>query len=278
MEAIRSLYNWTLGDSLLAQIIQVFLIAWISYAAMMGGKSLMDTIDVYTSSTVLLLPNLYNSTQVIRQDPNATNSMTLLPSINAPSGLEFSYSCYLFLDNKNFQGNAPGLRHIFHKGSPVYKPLMCPGVYIKNNENTLVVYMNESSSWNTHCEIPSFPIGKWVHLAIVVRNMDVDVYINGNVAHRISLQSVPKQNYGDVYVFKNESFNDGSYSNGAPPFTVLGGASGFISRLRYTGYALNYEQIDSLLRAGPSTKLDSTSNNMSPPPYLADAWWVTYTR
>jgi len=277
MEAVKSLYRWTLGTSLLAQLIQVFLIAWIAYAAMMGGKSLMDTISVYTDSTVMLLPKLYNTTKQISQDPNQRNSMTIMPSVNAPSGLEFSYSCYLFLDNKTFQGSAPGLRHIFHKGSSVYKPLMCPGVFIKNNENTLVVYMNEASHWNTNCEIPSFPIGKWVHLAIVVRNMDADVYVNGNVAHRISLSSVPKQNFGDVYVLKNESFDDSLYQQGTSSFKVLGAASGFISRLQYTGYALNYEQIDSLVRAGPSTQLDET-NAMSSPPYLADAWWVTYTR
>jgi hypothetical protein len=92
----------------------------------------------------------------------------------------------------------------------------------------------------------------------------------------------PDTRVADVYVFKNESFDDSTYANGNPPFTVLGAASGFISRLRYTGYALNYEQIDSILRAGPSTTLDTNSSDSGgmgiAPPYLADAWWVTYTR
>jgi len=277
METVKAVYNWTLGESLLAQLIQVFLIAWIAYAAMLGGKSLMDTISIYSDSTVLMLPKLYNSTKVIRQDPNQVDSMTIMPSINAPSGLEFSYSCYLYLDNRNFQGSSPGLRHVFHKGSSTYKPLMCPGVFVKNNENTLVVYMNEAGAWNTNCEIPSFPVGKWVHLVIVVRNMNVDVYINGNVAHRITLSSVPKQNFGDVIVFKNESYDDSTSSPSGQGFKVLGAATGFISRLQYTGYALNYEQIDSLLRAGPSTQLED-NGTMTAPPYLADSWWVTYTR
>jgi len=54
----------------------------------------------------------------------------------------------------------------------------------------------------------------------------------------------------------------------------VGSATGLISSLMYTGYALNYEQIDSLVRNGPSTKLVSATQNL--PPYLADNWWVTY--
>jgi hypothetical protein len=276
MDALRSVYQWTIGTSLLAQIVQIFLIAWIAYIALVGGKSLIDTMFIYSDSTADLLPKLYNSTKVIRQDPNQMGAITIMPSVNAPSGLEFSYSCYLFVDSKTFQGNTPGLRHIFHKGSSVYKPLMCPGVFMRNDENTLVVYMNEGGAWDTHCEIPSFPIGKWVHLTIIVRNMHVDVYINGNVAHRMTLKSVPKQNYGDVFVFKNEAFDDNGPTGHR--FAVLGAASGFISRLKYTGYALNYEQIDRLVRMGPSTELDSNDMSALAPPYLADAWWVTYTR
>ena len=189
MEVLRKIYDWTIGTSLLAQLVQVFLIAWISYAVMMGAKTLLDTVDIYASSTVMLLPKLYSSSKVIPQDPNRTGALTIYPSVNAPSGLEFSYACYLYMDDKNFQGNAPGLRHVFHKGSSGFKPLMCPGVFIKNDSNTLVVYMNEANHWDTNCEIPSFPINKWVHLAIVVRNMSVDVYINGNVAHRIQLSN-----------------------------------------------------------------------------------------
>jgi hypothetical protein len=54
----------------------------------------------------------------------------------------------------------------------------------------------------------------------------------------------------------------------------VGPANGLISTLTYTGYALNYEQIDRMVRAGPSSKLVSATQNL--PPYLADNWWVTY--
>jgi hypothetical protein len=55
---------------------------------------------------------------------------------------------------------------------------------------------------------------------------------------------------------------------------VVGSATGLISTLAYAGYALNYEQIDRMVRTGPSSKLVSATQNL--PPYLADNWWVTY--
>jgi len=275
MDAVKGVYNFVLGTSPLAQLIQVILIAVISYTVLMVGNGLLNAIMVYAQSTVPLLPNLYDSKtpQVIFQDPNQKGAITIYPSVNAPSGLEFSYSCFLLIDKGTFQVGTKGLMHVFHKGSPVYKPLMAPGVFVHSNDNVLRVYMNEASTWNTYCDIPNIPIGKFFHLAIVVRNMNVDVYINGNVAHRMTLSSVPRQNFGDVYTFKMASFSDAA-SSPDDPFIVNGAASGYLSTLQYTGYALNYEQIDKMVRTGPSTKLVSATSNL--PPYLADNWWVTY--
>jgi hypothetical protein len=272
MESIKGLTDYVVGTTALAQLIQVAIMVFLTYALLMGGKSLLDAMTTYNESTTVLLPDLYDSAQVIYQDPNQKGSNTIYPSVNAPSGLEFSYSCFLLLKNATFQGTDSGLRHVFHKGSPVYKPLMCPGVFVRNNDNALVIYMNESAHWDTYCEIPNLPVGKWIHLAIVVRNMNVDVYINGNVVHRMTLSSVPKQNFGDVYVFKNEAYTDNGV--GDEQFKVVGAASGLISRLQYSGFALNYEQIDRMLRQGPSTNLVSASQDL--PPYLNDSWWVTY--
>ena len=275
MESIPGmLYGIVAGTSPMAQLIQVAILVFVVYVVLQAGKGLIDAVSTYTQSSTVLLPDLYDGTQVIYQNPNQDGANTIYPSVNAPSGLEFSYSCFLLLSSKTFQGTAPGLRHIFHKGSATYKPFMCPGVFVKNNTNTLVVYMNEASKWNTRCELPNIPIGKFFHLAIVVRNMNVDIYINGNVAYRMSLSSVPMQNFENVCVFSSQQYDDTPMSPD-DPLVVIGSASGFISRLVYTGYALNYEQIDRMVRMGPSTKLVSATQSL--PPYLADDWWVTYT-
>ena len=265
--------DFVTGKSPLAQIIQVIVLCFLAFSALTVAKGILDILTTYSESSTDLLPYLYDGPQVVFQDPTQRGSQTIYPSVNAPSGLEFSYSTYIFLNKSTFQDTREGLRHIFHKGSPVYKPLMCPGVFVRNNNNSLVIVMNESGAWNSYCEIPNVPIGKFFHLAIVVRNMNVDVYINGNVAHRLTLKSVPKQNFGDVYVFKTESFSDATQSKDHP-FVVLGAATGLISCLKYSAFALNYEQIDRMVRAGPSSKLVSATQNL--PPYLADNWWVTY--
>jgi hypothetical protein len=267
-----AIYTYVIGDTAVAQIVQAVLLVVIAYTVLQVGNGLINIIETYSRSTTSLLPYLYDSTQTIYQNPSQQGAITVYPSTNAPAGLEFSYSCFLMLNKTSFHGTS-GLRHIFHKGSPTYKPLMCPGVFVKSNENTLVVYMNELNKWDSHCEIPNIPIGKFFHLAIVVRNRAVDIYINGNVVHRMTLDTVPKQNFGDVYVFNTQSYSDRTTSPDAP-FTVDGAAQGLISRLLYTGYALNYEQIDRMMRQGPSTNLVSASQNL--PPYLADNWWVTY--
>ena len=274
MVSLADVYKYTLGTSPIAQFVQFIVLVMLAYAVLKAGRDILNVVNVYSQSTTVLLPHLYDGTQVILQNPNQEGSNTIYPSVNAPAGLEFSYSCFLLINKSTFQGTDNSLRHVFHKGSSQYKPLMCPGVYVRNNSNTLVVYMNESGSWNTRCELPNMPVGKFFHLAIVVRNMNVDIYINGNIAHRMQLNTVPKQNFGDVYVFKNEGISDAATAPSEDVFKVAGAANGLISRLTYSGYALNYEQIDRMVRAGPSSKLVSATQNL--PPYLSDNWWVTY--
>ena len=272
MDVLTGIYNWVLSNALVAQLIQVAILIFVVYTLLITGKSFVDAVTTWSESTTTLLPYLYDGYQVVYQDPNQDGAITITPSTNAPTGLEFSYSCFLLLNSRTFQGSQQGLRHIFHKGSQNYKPLICPGVYVSNTDNSLVIYMNTINDWRESCTIPSIPIGKFFHLAIVVRNMDMDIYINGNVVARKRLSSVPRQNFGDLYAFKHEHYTP---SDPQDEFRILGPADGLISVLQYAGYAMNYEQIDRQVRAGPSTKLVSATQNL--PPYLADNWWVTYT-
>ena len=62
-----------------------------------------------------------------------------------------------------------------------------------------------------------------------------------------------KQNFGDLYL------------------NMYGGYDGYLSRLRYYRKALHYNEIESIVRDGPST--DSCSGTDETPPYLNDDWW-----
>jgi hypothetical protein len=88
-------------------------------------------------------------------------------------------------------------------------------------------------------------------------NTDLDVYINGSLAKRHVLTSVPKQNYGGIYIASN------------------GGFSGSLSDLRYYSDALSPGEIISLSNKGPNLVINKKSTTLySTPPYLSDQWYT----
>jgi hypothetical protein len=121
-------------------------------------------------------------------------------------------------------------------------------------------------------EIPNIPVGKWFHLVIVQKGQNMDTYINGNLAVRRQFSNIPVLNYGHVYVLPVQKtqlrIDASSTANVKKPM------KGMVSRLKYYAYALSYAQIDSLYREGPSSKIESTSYDHTPP-YFHDNWWVT---
>ena len=83
-----------------------------------------------------------------------------------------------------------------------------------------------------------------------------DVYINGIVVNSHQLVSVPKQNYGDVYVCNN------------------GGFSGNLSELVYYNKAVSLKTIQQIVTAGPVLKYVSSSKSKSPSyNYLSMDWY-----
>ena len=98
-------------------------------------------------------------------------------------------------------------------------------------------------------------MNKWVCVQIRCTNKNIDIYMNGRIAKRLQLSGVPRQNYGDVYVAQN------------------GGFSGYISNLRYYNYALNVNEIQSIVNNGPNTKMVGKSQSQALPRYLSLRWY-----
>lgn len=178
---------------------------------------------------------------IFPQDPSNNNAVTIYRSVNASEGIEFTWSTWIFINN--LQTNAGIYKHIFSKGNStlnangMIEPNNAPGLYIMPNTNSLVVVMNTFDVINEEIIIPDIPINKWVNVIIRCQNTTLDVYINGTIARSINLVSVPKQNYGDVYVAMN------------------GGFDGYISNLWYYNYALGTTAIQNLINNGPNTKM-----------------------
>ena len=150
---------------------------------------------------------------------------------------------------------------------------MAPGVFCRADKNTLRIYMNTVDSWNNYVEVDNVPVGdKWFHLAIILKGTYMDVYINGNVAQRTQFRTVPKINFGPMFILNNRRFPDGQ-SLQQKDFIVDGAAKALVSRLQYFAYAMNYSDIDSLYRQGPSSTMTGTSV-IQIIPYMTDTWWT----
>jgi hypothetical protein len=201
-----------------------------------------------------------NVAYVIQQDPKIKGSIPIERSDNK-DGIEFTWSVWV---NITDIGTTSQYKHIFHKGEQSIDsdtglnfPNNSPGLYIAPSTNELVVIMNTFTTINEEIKVPNFPMNKWVNVIIRVMNNMLDVYINGTLAKRHVLSSVPKQNNGNVYVASN------------------GGFSGNLSNLRYFNYAMQPGEILDLTNKGPDLTVNSSTVALnSVPPYLALQWYT----
>lgn len=204
---------------------------------------------------------------VIPQDPKYDNAITIQRSVNEDGGIEFSWSLWLFLDDSAISTSNSQI-HIFHKGDDKlntgYK-IESPGLYLNASSNSLIVKMNSHSDdvnkMFNEITVDDIPMNKWFNIIIRVKNRLVDTYINGTIKRSYELPSVPKQNYGNIYVAQNP-----------PENPTLQGSK--LSNLRYHDHALNVHEIQKLIQSGPNRKLitNSAMTDKSTS-YLAFDWY-----
>lgn len=220
--------------------------------------------------------------QYIIQDKVDNPFQLIKPSSNQSGGLEFSYGCWIYIDD--FKYREGEWKHIFHKGSSAEiadpensgeRTSQCPGVWMGKDSNTLHVFLNTFSndehkediinndevyndSHNNIVEettVDNIPINNWVNIVVAVRQYNVDIYINGVLAKRKLLKHLPKQNYGKFHINSN------------------GGFSGFISNIRYFSYYISHGELYKYIRSGPASI--PVRNKISKPPYLSERWWIS---
>lgn len=265
-----------------AAIFFLFMIVETLYRAYLNYGSARIPVYPYTGSSAKAI--------VIRQDPNNTRNTTLPLSENQLTGIEFSYSTFLYIADDTDDGTA-GWKTVFYKGyerSPF--PLMGPGVFVssanrQSSSPTLRIVMNSYDKWFNAVDVKQIPFNKWFHLAVILRNNALEVYINGNLANKKKFNgTLPYQNYQPLVLFSNFRSTPTEFSNannptdtvkGIPPgedMTINGKFAGYISNLYYLSYAMSYSEIQAMLNMGPSSEFDQGS--MDKPPYLIDSWWT----
>ena len=270
--------GYVMGKGIVAQLLLSLVVAIAVYILFMSLELVYKSFVAVAGTKVNVLAltvNAEDKPREFEQNPAARRPMLLPMSDNERTGVEFSYAFFLWVNPASF-GNDEGLKHIFHKGNPTPFPLMAPGVFMKNNTNTLRVYMNSSKTWNNYIDIDNIPVKKWVHVAIVAHNNTIEIYINGNLSQKLNIDGgVLYQNFGNLYLFSQRPTNLNATSipslNGEN-FTVFGTYSGSMSRFCYYSYALSYTEIQALINEGPNKQVET--NSADSPPYLKDDWWT----
>lgn len=209
-----------------------------------------------------------NNSQTISQDPKQQNSAMVFRSNNKESGIEYSWSSWLFINNNNTSNK---YQHVFNKGdinfdnNGITTVNNAPGLYIspslKTSECSIHIIMDtiDTSYKTPSIDITGIPMKKWFHIIIRLKNTALDVYVNGMVAGRLLLPSVPKQNYNDVNLCQN------------------GGFSGKLSNLRYFSYALSVFEINQIVASGPNTNVSKIASSITntDPYYLSSSWFYS---
>lgn len=271
--------SFLLGTGIVPQIVLSIALAALLYTVLMAMESVYRSYKQITGTRVEVLPYTVSADDKPRefvQNPKAPNSTFLPLSDNERTGAEFSYSFWLWVNPSSFSRSEEGLLHVMHKGNPSPFPLMGPGVFLHSNTNKMRVYMNSSKTWNNYIDIDNLPVKKWIHVVVLARMNSIEVYINGNIAKKLTFDdAVLYQNFGNLYCFSQRpciinSANVASLGTGI--LQIFGTYSGSLSALNYFSYALSYTEIQSLMADGPSKRTDTM--DMAAPQYLEDAWWV----
>lgn len=84
------------------------------------------------------------------------------------------------------------------------------------------------------CDLVNIPVQRWVHVAIVLINKTLDVYLNGKLSRSCTLEEVPKLAKGDIYINQD------------------GGFQGKLSDLLYVNKAMSITEIYNLYLSGPN--------------------------
>jgi hypothetical protein len=208
----------------------------------------------YTGSSLWILDGTKSAKKalVIPQNPAKSDAITLPRSSNEEGGLEFSYSFWTFIDDWSYKYGE--WKHIMHKGNDSSWPNRAPGIWLHPKDNTMRVYMNTVNTIGEYVDVANIPMNKWFYTVVSVRQKNLDVFINGNLAKSKQLDNIPKQNAGDLYI---NSFR---------------GFSGFLSNIKYSNYYMPFAEMDKYLNDGPSSKPSVDTNEK--PPYLSQNWWA----
>jgi hypothetical protein len=252
------------SNTFIAKIAFLLLVIIIFFILLRISIALLSWLLAPSQNMTLLNGMADASLQIhISQDPTSTNSMPIIRSSNQIFGMEFTWSVWLFIKPALVTQTTP--QHVFSKGAGSLMSCTsgnfannAPGLYLTNT-NTINVLMDTISapacSTTPQIVINNMPINKWFNVVIRLTNNTLDVYVNGRLTQRKMLDSVPNQNYDDVFICSGGGFN------------------GFISDLKYFNSSIGTSEINAIVSSGPNTSINMANLKNNIPPYLSIDWY-----
>lgn len=259
--------DFLMSNSIVAKFAFLLLILFLFILILRVGSIILGKI-FGPKENPRLIKGMVDAKQMVTipQNPNVKGSVPIMRSRDQRDGIEFTWSVWLYIEDLEY--NKGKYRHIFHKGNAniIHDassnnigqnfPNNGPGMYLGQDDNSLVVMMNTFDTINNEIVINDIPVKKWINVILQCDGQKVDVYINGTLTKRSILDGVPKQNYGDVYVAMN------------------GGFDGYISELRYFNSDIGLAHIQAIVSEGPDLTMNASSLTESKPYYLSTRWFA----
>ena len=151
---------------------------------------------------------------------------------SAMGGVEMSTFCWLYIDNITY--NYGKTRHIFTKGNISRNSRNhCPSVHMDSKTNDILIGIS-NKHYNDNIKLKDIPLKKWFSLAIVIQDLMVNVYLDGELYISKTMRSIPKINSGNLYISRK------------------GGFKGVISNLGIFSIPLDIPKIKRIHKKGPN--------------------------
>lgn len=180
-------------------------------------------------------------------DNGLENRPLTLPVTNG--GLAFTYSFWIYVQDWSY--NYGVRKYIIIKGRPdAGDSQWSPAIWLGDKMNTLhssiALFPGDNKSGGDPfetCIIKDIPLQKWVYVAYILNNRNVDIYIDGKLEKSCLLDGVPNLNNAPLYVTPNPTMP------GHPD--VKNGFYGQISSFQYFSRALLPSEVSSIYTQGP---------------------------
>jgi len=111
-------------------------------------------------------------------------------------GLELTFSGWFYIKDLDYRYSKP--KHLFHVGDADARNVT-PGIWLHPKNNDLLIRIHTHNRDNTslnpeinlkvdkNCNIENIKVQRWNHLAVVLQNKTLDVYINGQLRRSCTL-------------------------------------------------------------------------------------------